>query len=90
MSNNTGNEDHGMNQPHESKTSNPATITASEIIHNEPAYNIFGEDGLDLKALARDLGRPVRILGIGGTTSEKIVEPCSASGRARASPRSWC
>ncbi|MEJ7837172.1 MAG: NAD(P)H-dependent oxidoreductase [Thermomicrobiales bacterium] len=60
-----------MNQPHESKPSNPATITASEIIHNEPAYNIFGEGGLDLKALARDLGRPVRILGIGGTTSEK-------------------
>ena len=50
---------------------NPAAITASEIIHNEPTYDVFGESGLDLKALAQELGRPVRILGIGGTTSEK-------------------
>jgi FMN reductase len=50
---------------------NPAAITASEIIHNEPQYDVFGEGGLDLKALAQELGRPVRILGIGGTTSEK-------------------
>jgi FMN reductase len=50
---------------------NPAAITASEIIHNEPQYDVFGESGLDLKALAQELGRPVRILGIGGTTSEK-------------------
>ena len=50
---------------------NPSDISASEIIHNEPVYDVFGESGLDLKSLAQELGRPVRILGIGGTTSEK-------------------
>lgn len=73
---------------HSSSTTppDPTTITASEIIHNEPAYNIFGEGGLDLKALARNLGRPVRILGIGGTTSEKswsLVPLQAALDRAR-------
>jgi FMN reductase len=50
---------------------NPADITASEVIQHEREYDVFGEGGLDLKALAEELGRPVRILGIGGTTSEK-------------------
>jgi len=66
---------------------NPAAITASEIIQNEPAYDILGESGIDLKALAQELGRPVRILGIGGTTSEKswsLVPLRAALARAEA------
>jgi FMN reductase len=50
---------------------NPSDVSASEIIRNEPVYDIFGEAAVDLKALAEELGRPVRILGIGGTPSEK-------------------
>jgi FMN reductase len=50
---------------------NPADVSASDIIRNEPVYDVFGEAALDLKALAEELGRPVRILGIGGTPSEK-------------------
>ena len=60
-----------MSNPIDEIEPNLSAITASDIIHNEPVYDIFGESGLDLKALAQELGRPVRILGIGGTTSEK-------------------
>lgn len=56
---------------HRTDTPIPAEPTASDIIQREPPYDIFGESGVDLAALAEELGRPVRLLGIGGTTSEK-------------------
>ena len=51
----------------------PAETPASEVIHRRPDPTMYIEDnGVEGPTIYQDLAaRPVRILGIGGTTSEK-------------------
>lgn len=62
----------------------PAETSAREVIHNEPIGSPFGDGEFELDVVP---DRPVRILGIGGTTSAKswsLVPLQNALGRAEA------
>lgn len=68
----------------EDVTPRPADTSAREVIHNEPLESPFDDGAFELD-VAPD--RPVRILGIGGTTSAKswsLVPLQNALGRAEA------
>jgi FMN reductase len=67
----------------------PAETSASEVIHNQPDPSMYlDEFGIEGPTIYKEeTTRPVRILGIGGTTSEKswsLVPLDAALERARA------
>ena len=83
-----------MNNPFRKSTHRPVEISpaetsASEVIHNQPDPSMYLDDfGIEGPTIYKgeNTARPVRILGIGGTTSEKswsLVPLDAALNRAR-------